>query len=128
MMGRATTPGVVLSGGGMRGAYEVGVIAGVLDVLGKRAEDEPLFRVMAGTSVGAINAAYLAANAERGDHGIAELLTFWKSLRLEQHVKLRLLGLMRWPRRITELFKPGIEHPPGTSLLDARELEKLVEK
>src|SRR5687767_8239188 len=96
----ATTPGVVLSGGGMRGAYEVGVLAGVMEVLERRPEDPPLFRVMSGTSVGAINAAYLAANAHRGDHGIGNLVAFWRSMRLEQHARLRLLGLMKWPRRV----------------------------
>jgi len=123
------TPGIVLSGGGMRGAYEAGVIAGVMQVLGRKGHDAPLFRVMSGTSVGAINAAYLASRADRGDHAVEELLAFWRSLRLEVHAKLRLLGLMRWPKRVTELFRSGTASiPPGTSLLDTRELERLVEK
>lgn len=113
----------------MRGAYEAGVVAGVMEVLGRRPEDPPLFRVLSGTSVGAINAAYLASWAERGDHGVGELLDFWRSLRLETHAKLRLLGLMRWPRRVAELFRSGTGSvPPGSSLLDTRELEKLVQK
>ena len=112
----------------MRGAYEAGVISGVMQVLGRRAHQPPLFRVMSGTSVGAINAAYLAANAQHGDHGISRLLDLWRSLRLDQHARLRLLGLMRWPRRIAELFRSGTPSvPPATSLLDTRELERLVE-
>src|SRR5512139_1706774 len=111
----------------MRGAYEAGVVAGLMEVLGRKAEDPPLFRVMSGTSVGAINAAYLASKAERGDHGVGELLQFWRTLRLESHAKLRLLGLLRWPRRVAELFRSGTPSiPPGASLLDTRELEKLV--
>ncbi len=129
MVPRKKTPGIVLSGGGMRGAYEAGVVAGVMEVLGRRADDEPLFRVMAGTSVGAINAAFLASRSERGDHGVGELLAFWRSLRLETHAKLRLLGLMRLPKRVAELLRSGTASvPPGMSLLDTRELEKLVAK
>lgn len=124
---RAPRPGIVLSGGGMRGAYEAGVIAGVMEVLDRKPSDPPLFRVLSGTSVGAINAAYLAASAHRGDHGVGALLEFWQSLRLETHVKLRLLGLLRWPRRVAQLFKGGTPSlPPGMSLLDTRELERLV--
>ncbi|MBK9002064.1 MAG: patatin-like phospholipase family protein [Myxococcales bacterium] len=129
MPARKRTPGIVLSGGGMRGAYEAGVVAGVMQVLGRKADDAPLFRVMAGTSVGAINAAFLASRSERGDHGVEELLEFWRSLRLETHAKLRLLGLMRLPKVVTGLFRSGTPSvPPGVSLLDTRELEKLVAK
>lgn len=111
----------------MRGAYEAGVLVGMMEVLKRKAEQPALFRVMSGTSVGAINAAYLAANAEAGDHNVSRLVRLWTSLRFEQHMKLRMLGLMRWPRRVAEMFtkKPTAE-APGTSLLDARELEKLV--
>jgi NTE family protein len=126
---RHFTPGIVLSGGGMRGAYEAGVVSGVMQVLGRRSDGPALFRVMSGTSVGAINAAYLAANAQHGDHGISRLLDLWRSLRLDQHARVQFLGLMRWPRRITELFRNGTPSvPPATSLLDTRELEKLVAK
>ncbi len=113
----------------MRGAYEAGVLAGVMEVLGRRSEQPPLFRVMSGTSVGAINAAYLAANAHAGDHNLERLVKLWTSLRFEHHMKVRMLGLMRWPRRVTELLsgKTPTTHP-GTSLLDARELETLVEE
>lgn len=113
----------------MRGAYEAGVVAGVMEVLRRKPDQPPLFRVMSGTSVGAINAAFLAAAADRGDHAVEDLLGVWRSLRLESHAKLRLLGLMRWPRRVAELFRSGPQSiPPGTSLLDTRELEKLVER
>jgi NTE family protein len=103
------------------------VLVGMMEVLKRKPEQPALFRVMSGTSVGAINAAYLAANAEAGDHNVARLVRLWTSLRFEQHMKLRMLGLMRWPRRVAEMFakKPTTE-APGTSLLDARELEKLV--
>ena len=66
----------------MRGAYEVGVVAGILDVLRPKPGDAPVFRVFSGASVGAINATYLAANAELFDHGVGRLVDLWRSLKL----------------------------------------------
>jgi NTE family protein len=51
---------VVLAGGGARGAYEMGALSALLPALEQRGERP---RVIVGTSVGAINAAYLAASA-----------------------------------------------------------------
>ena len=51
------TIGMVLSGGGARGAYEFGALEVLAPVL-----DEPA-RIIVGTSAGALGAAYLAANA-----------------------------------------------------------------
>lgn len=51
---------LVLAGGGARGAYEVGVLSALAPVLEARGER---VEIIVGTSVGALNAAYLAANA-----------------------------------------------------------------
>ncbi len=51
---------VVLAGGGARGAYEIGALSALLPRLQERGERPQVF---VGTSVGAINAAYLAATA-----------------------------------------------------------------
>src|SRR5712691_530034 len=51
---------VVLAGGGARGAYEIGALSALLPRLERRGERPD---VIVGTSVGAINAAYLAATA-----------------------------------------------------------------
>jgi NTE family protein len=119
--------GLVLSGGGMRGAYEVGSLLGIMQVLGRRREDPAVFRVLAGTSVGAINAAYIAANADRGDHAVSRLADLWKSLRLEEHARMRPFGLMRWPRRLRAHARALFElETPGNSLLDTRPLERFV--
>ena len=53
--------GLVLSGGGARGAYEVGVLRFIREKLGVPAD----FDVITGTSVGAINGAYVAATCDR---------------------------------------------------------------
>lgn len=74
---------LVLSGGGARGAYEAGVVAGLVDVLGHVA-----FQRIAGTSVGAINAAWLAANAHRPDMGAGRLVELWEGLAVRRHLRL----------------------------------------
>ncbi len=53
--------GLVLAGGGARGAYEVGALSVLLPAL-EACGQRPT--VLVGTSVGAINVAYLAANAD----------------------------------------------------------------
>jgi NTE family protein len=125
----APNVGIVLSGGGMRGAYEVGVVTGIVEVLGCRADDPALFRVFSGTSVGAINAAYLAATAHRGDHAVDRLVEVWTSLRLEEHTRIRPLGLVRGPKRlrraIRQLTEPDLS---GSSLLDPHALEQVVRR
>lgn len=78
---------LVLQGGGALGAYQVGV----LKVLAKKIieEDEknaeqgrPLFDIIAGTSIGAMNAAVLVSNVVRRNkpwsEAICELERFWK--------------------------------------------------
>jgi NTE family protein len=55
------TVAVVLAGGGARGAYEMGALSALLPYLDGRGERP---RVIVGTSVGALNAAYLASTAQ----------------------------------------------------------------
>ena len=59
--------GIVLSGGGARGAYEVGVVAGIMEILRKTNRKKPPFQIFAGTSVGALNVSYLASYAHHLD-------------------------------------------------------------
>src|SRR3954453_14272489 len=54
--------GLVLAGGGARGGYEAGVLRALLPALAERGERPG---IVVGTSVGALNAAYLATNADQ---------------------------------------------------------------
>ncbi len=124
-----TKTGLVLSGGGMRGAYEVGIVAGMLEALKPRPGDPPIFRVFSGASVGAVNTTYLAANAELCDHGIDRLTDLWRSLRLSDHARVRPFGLARWPTGVKSTLKLlGATPLQGTSLLDTRAMEVLVRR
>lgn len=80
--GSAGPVGLVLAGGGARGAYEIGALSALLPALEARGERP---RVLVGTSVGALNAAYLAGTAERpADEVVARGLAVWEGIRFEQ--------------------------------------------
>ena len=81
--------GLVLSGGGSRGAYEAGVILYLRKALPKRLGRQIRFDVVTGTSVGAINASYMAASAEAPESQGEILCDAWKSLRIESLLGLR---------------------------------------
>ncbi len=73
--------GVVLAGGGARGAYEAGALSVVLPRLARRGERP---EVIVGTSVGAINTAYLAASAADPAADVAEAAhELWASIHFD---------------------------------------------
>ena len=119
----------MLSGGGVRGAYEVGVVAGIVEVLGLGPDDPAPFQIFSGTSVGAINSAFLAAHADRGDLNIAELVRLWGRLRLSTHLRFQPAGLLSPPLSVP-LFgrrkSAAARERYGPALLDARPFEELV--
>lgn len=112
--------GVVLGGGGARGAYEAGALSVLLPLLERRGERPSIF---VGTSVGAINAAYLASTQHMGAEEAAEGgLAHWEEV-TPGHVMRRLLPdhLLRVALRYAgELLSvPGVRLP---ALLDSRPL------
>lgn len=126
---------IILSGGGARGAYEAGVVAGIVDVLAGDAPKEAPFSIFTGTSVGAINAAWLASHADRPDMHVGGLLRHWRELALDEHLAIDPVRLLAGPQiaaRVARFFDPFAtprEQPHwGRSLLDPRALERLVEE
>jgi NTE family protein len=79
---------LVLGGGGARGAYQVGVLAGLAERLPGLA-----FPIISGTSVGAINAIYLAAHLGSLGDAVAGMRQAWAGLTSEGVFKVRMLGL-----------------------------------
>jgi NTE family protein len=120
--------GIVLSGGGARGAYEVGVVAGIMDVLRPSRLTRAPFEIFTGTSVGAINSAWLASHAHRPDMDIAGLVAEWEGLRLRKHLRIDPLGILagRRLRPLITRFRRDEVGRVGRSLLDPRALEELV--
>jgi NTE family protein len=86
--------GLILSGGGARAAYQVGVLAAIAELLPLGA-DNP-FPVIVGTSAGAINAVSLASGAMDFRAAIERLTAFWQGFR--SHLVLR----SDWPGVISQ--------------------------
>lgn len=108
---------VVLSGGGARGAYEAGVVAGIVEILQARGYAGTPFSIFTGTSVGAINATWLAAHADRPDMAVMELLDRWRSLDIREHLRIS-------PARFLRATRDG--ERLGRSVIDPLALERLV--
>ena len=73
---------LVLPGGGARGAFQVGVLKAIAELV-PRGTPNP-FDVISGTSAGAINSVVLASKARRFRVAVAELDRVWANFRCEQ--------------------------------------------
>ena len=71
--------GLVLPGGGARGAYQVGVLKAISEMLPRRAPNP--FSVLSGTSAGAINSVVIASRGHLFHVAIAELEHVWRNFR-----------------------------------------------
>src|SRR5664280_1649331 len=118
--------GLVLAGGGARGAYEVGALSVLLPAL---EADGQRPSVLVGTSVGAINIAYFAANAHLGTaDAVAGGIDLWRSLRWEQ-VLAPLLAPSTALRELS--YIGGVLGVPGVqlkALLDTTPLTETVQR
>ena len=74
--------GLLLSGGGARAAYQVGVLRAIAELLPKDAGNP--FHIISGTSAGALNAASLACHAHRLRTGVRLLEYVWKNISSDQ--------------------------------------------
>lgn len=73
---------LVLTGGGARAAYQVGVLAAIRD-LHKGVTANP-FPILCGTSAGAINATALAVHARNFTRAVTRLEQLWRQLHVDQ--------------------------------------------
>ena len=72
---------LVLPGGGARGAFQVGVLKAIAELVPKGTPNP--FDVISGTSAGAINSIVLASKARRFRMAVAELERVWAGFRSE---------------------------------------------
>ncbi len=127
-MAAQTQIGLVLAGGGVRGAYEVGALSALAPVLEARGEQP---RVIVGTSVGALNGAYLAANAQRPlGEAVAGAVEVWRTMDygdvLRPVLSVRELGrLLRYLADVVGLPAPDVPSVLDTAPLAAT-LERLI--
>lgn len=84
---------LVLPGGGARGAFQVGVLCAIAEMVPHGCQNP--FPVISGTSAGAINSVVLASRARRFRVAVAELENVWGHFHCEQVYKTDSLTMMK---------------------------------
>lgn len=134
MSSSGPTRALVLSGGGARGAYEAGVVRYILDAIPDAVGGPIEFDIISGTSVGAINSAWLAATLDRRKFSGRRAWYLWRTLEFSEVVRPSYAELWRLGRQLldrSELLArllPEVEEDPErrTGLLDPAFFEELV--
>lgn len=115
---------VILTGGGARAAYQVGVLKAISDVL---PDNWNPFRIICGTSAGAINAVALAGSGDHFEQSVQSTEQIWRSLHVDHVFRADLWGIVKclshWARA---LVRGGIEGDHPVSLLDNSPLGELL--
>ncbi len=124
---RLKTLGLVLPGGGARGAYQAGALKAIAEIA--PTERSP-FPVIMGASVGAINAVAVASHAQDFKKGVDRIVAFWHALRTRDVYRADLPAILKggahWVASLTPMSSLGIPHP--RSLLDNSPLGGLLRK
>jgi NTE family protein len=117
--------GLVLTGGGARAAYQVGVLKAVRDVLGNPVKNP--FPIVCGTSAGAINAATLGVFADNFTRAVGNLLEVWEHMRCNHIYRTDPWHIMRTGARwLSSMMLISRRNP--VSLLDNAPLSKMLEQ
>ncbi len=117
---------LVLSGGGARAAYQVGVLAAIRD-LHPRPRENP-FPILCGTSAGAINASVLGVFANDFSDSVSNLLHVWRNFHVHQVYKSDPISLLRTGFSWLSILMFGwLMRRRPKSLLDNAPLRALLE-
>lgn len=119
--------GLVLSGGGARGAYQAGVISALSEIAAELGQSEA-FSIYSGVSAGAINATYLASQAHNFAMGTERLINLWANITSDKVFRTDPISLssigMKWVR---DLSLGGLTHmSSGPGLMDTAPLRDLL--
>lgn len=120
--------GLVLSGGGARGAYQVGVLSAVAKILKKHSFDSSPIAIFSGVSAGAINASFLAGHSDDFFAATEKLVDLWSKLEStnvfhSDAMNLGKIGLS-WMKELP--FGAFTGTTPGLALLDTSPLRDLI--
>lgn len=124
---RGPRTALVLSGGGARGAYQAGVLQGLLEQ-GLVSRDVSSFDILVGSSAGSINSGLLAAFADQFARGVDALTQIWSSIEAKDVFRTDIASLgrigARWAWDLS--FGGATRHVQPKSLLDNAPLRKLL--
>lgn len=117
--------GLILSGGGARAAYQVGVLKAVAD-LWPQPDDNP-FQVIVGTSAGAINAVSLACGASHFKQATRQLESVWQNFTTNKVYRTDWGGVLRQAMRFSRVHLLGLgSGQVPLALLDNEPLRELL--
>jgi NTE family protein len=118
---------LVLTGGGARAAYQVGVLRAI-GALFPPGTPSP-FAVLCGTSAGAINVAALAADATNFRRAVRRLVSVWKDFHAHDVYRSDVAGMAGCcARLLAALMLGGVRSQNPASLLDNAPLEALLRR
>jgi NTE family protein len=123
--GSRTRLGLVLTGGGARGAYQAGALLALSEIMGARRLP---FRVLAGASAGSISATYLASRPGSFRAATRALADLWTGLSPRRVFRTDNLTLAKTVSEWTADLGLGgaLGAPRGHALLDTSPLRGLV--
>lgn len=113
---------LILSGGGARGAYEVGVLSYVFDHFARVRRQAPPIDLILGTSVGAINGCFLASHLGDPALGTRRLCNLWSDVQMDEVLGFGLGQMTSLPR----LLMGGGQTAVG--LFDVSPMARMVER
>jgi NTE family protein len=118
---------VIMTGGGARAAYQVGVLRALSDIVPTGVPCP--FPIISGTSAGAVNAAVLAVDASSFSRGVRRLMTVWKNIHVDHVYRSDPIGALRNSARwLGAMFSGGALGSHNVSLLDSSPLELLLKR
>lgn len=121
--------GLILTGGGARAAYQVGVLKAIAEILPRRTRNP--FPIICGTSAGAFNAVTLAVYAQSFRLGVQYLEKMWKGFSAHDIYRADPAGVfsntVRWLSGLI-LNGLGINKLNHVSLLDSSPLAELLDR
>jgi NTE family protein len=122
---------LILSGGGARGAYQAGALRAIYEICKERG-NFGLFRNLIGVSAGAINAAYLAGEADNLDSATEKMCSMWRNLTTEEVFRTDYVTVGRTAWRLARGvslggFSPALR-PTKVGLLNVEPLRDLLSK
>ncbi|MDH5426079.1 MAG: patatin-like phospholipase family protein [Gammaproteobacteria bacterium] len=128
MANHPTKKALILSGGGARAAYHVGVLKAIAEIMPRKAANP--FQIICGTSAGAINAASLATHAHDFRKAVQRILSIWANFHVSQvfrdDIPTILYIMSQWFLSI--VFAGRFRREKYLYLLDRGPLRKLLKK
>jgi len=116
---------LILSGGGARAAYQVGVLKGLRDIL--PGNDKNPFPIVCGTSAGAINAVSLACRADNFSGAVDNLENFWANITADHVFKSGFWDVAKGGMNLLgSLFNNGVGKRKPISLLNNQPLNDFL--